>query len=200
MSSQYTINLLKPELLPSKVLFTLKNVVISWGVVLTVMIFWSVFTQLSLNSLEADFNVLNKEKSAQTALLAKLEIKLSQQKADPILVSKLATLKQLMINKKSLIAHLTNDTETYITGFAKAMTELSELHSADISLQQVIINQHAMTFAGMARTPEAVPKWLAKFEHSSVLSGKAFNNFSLQENENKFTDFIVSSSTEEVNK
>jgi hypothetical protein len=38
-----------------------------------------------------------------------------------------------------------------------------------------------------------VPAWLAKFERSKFLSGKSFINFSLNENAQKLTEFVVSS-------
>jgi hypothetical protein len=73
------------------------------------------------------------------------------------------------------------------------MTELSMMHHKDISLQHVNITYQDLTFSGVARTPEAVPAWLAKFETSKFLSGKSFINFSLNENEEKLTAFLVSS-------
>jgi hypothetical protein len=38
-----------------------------------------------------------------------------------------------------------------------------------------------------------VPNWLSGFESSTFLSGKRFINFSLTENEQKLTEFVVSS-------
>jgi hypothetical protein len=80
-----------------------------------------------------------------------------------------------------------------VAGFASSMTELSLMHHKDISLQHVNITYQDLTFSGVARTPEAVPAWLAKFETSKFLSGKSFINFSLNENEQKLTEFLVSS-------
>ena len=50
-----------------------------------------------------------------------------------------------------------------------------------------------MTFTGLARTPQAVPKWLAGFKQSKLLSGKAFVHFKLSKNEQNITEFVVSS-------
>ena len=105
-----------------------------------------------------------------------------------------------MANKEALHKELTNPNTTYVAGFAKAMNDLSNMHSANISLQKVVINHNEMMFSGMARTPEAVPAWLALFESSTVLSGKAFSHFSMQENDSNFTDFVVSTTSSEVKK
>ena len=88
---------------------------------------------------------------------------------------------------------LTDPTKTYSAGFSSAMAELAALHDKNISLQHVNIGHGNMTFSGIARTPDAVPNWLSGFESSTFLSGKRFINFSLIENEQKLTEFVVSS-------
>ena len=50
-----------------------------------------------------------------------------------------------------------------------------------------------MSFTGQARTPQAVPAWLAGFQQSRLLSGKAFVQFKLAKNEQNITEFVVSS-------
>ena len=79
------------------------------------------------------------------------------------------------------------------------MTELSELHHKDVSLQKVQMNSTNMTFSGIARKPEAVPAWLAAFDKATFLSGQSFKHFSLSEIENEnakaVTQFTVSSHT-----
>jgi hypothetical protein len=50
-----------------------------------------------------------------------------------------------------------------------------------------------MTFTGLARNPQAVPAWLAGFQKSRLLSGKAFVQFKLNKNEQNVTEFVVSS-------
>jgi Tfp pilus assembly protein PilN len=127
--------------------------------------------------------------------LTSLETKIKQHKPDSQLVHQLAMLKLLIANKAALHQKLIDDHESYISGFARAMTDLSKMESRDISLSQVIINQNEITFSGMARAAEAVPRWLAKFEQSKVLSNKEFSHFSLQENEQHFIDFTISTAT-----
>ena len=50
-----------------------------------------------------------------------------------------------------------------------------------------------MSFAGFAKKPESVPQWLSGFEQSTLLSGKHFKHFKLEENENNITLFTISS-------
>jgi cell division protein FtsL len=195
-----TINLLQAELLPKQALLTLKRVVISWGVIVLVLFLGIFISQYQLYQNQAQLKQITKVNAEQKNKLADLEYRVSQHKPKQQLVSKLATLKLLIANKKNLHRELTNTNSTYVAGFAQAMTDLSLMHSKDISLQQVSISHDEMTFSGMARAPESVPAWLAQFESSSVLSGKVFSHFSLTENDSDYLDFVVSTNRVKVNK
>lgn len=200
LSSKNSINLLQAELFPKKALLTLKRLIASWSLIASIMILAVVMSQYQLNKSSAELTVQKKTKAKQDNELAILEKKVRQNKPAYQLVKKLATIKLLMANKQAIYKELTNPNTTYVAGFAKAMNDLSNMHSANISLQKVVINHNEMMFSGMARTPEAVPTWLALFESSTVLSGKAFSHFSMEENDSNFTDFVVSTTSNEVKK
>ncbi len=189
---KHKINLLQAELLPKKALLTLQNVTRVWVFTLIVMLVWGGTSQYQMNALHTQHQQLLTNNNLLNKQLAGLEEKIKRHKPDSQLVHQLATLKLLIANKAALHQKLINDHESYISGFARAMTDLSTMDSRDISLSEVIINQDEITFSGMARAAEAVPRWLAKFEQSKVLSNKEFNHFSLQENEQHFINFTVS--------
>jgi cell division protein FtsL len=193
-----TINLLQAELLPKQALLTLKRVVISWAAVALVLLLGIFISQYQLHQHQNELAQLTNTNTAQKSKLIDLEEKVIKHKPRQQLVSQLTTLKLLIANKKNLHRELTNSNSTYVAGFAQAMTDLSLMHSKDISLQQVNITHDEMTFVGMARSPESVPAWLAQFEISSVLSGKSFSHFSLVENDSDYLDFVVS--TKQVKK
>ena len=109
------------------------------------------------------------------------------------MTAELANLKTLTRNKRYLNDHLTNNEYTYIGGFAAAMKELSALHSSQISLHHIRIQENQFYFAGKARQASAVPNWLANFEQSQVLSGQVFQQMSMTEGEDKLIAFQVSS-------
>jgi Tfp pilus assembly protein PilN len=98
-----------------------------------------------------------------------------------------------MRHKDGLLAKLTNPNETFAGGFVMAMNDLSAMHHKDIRLQTISINSTDMTFTGLARNPQAVPAWLAGFQKSRLLSGKAFVQFKLNKNEQNVIEFVVSS-------
>lgn len=187
------INLLQAELLPSQPLWTLKRVVLVWFLTLALMFAWMSVEQYQLTQLSEQLKTANTQKQENDTQLATLEQKVRQNKADALLQEKLATVKLLLANKKLLHDQLTDVSTTYTAGFSRAMSELSQLHHKDISLQKIKMNPQQMLFSGLAKTPDAVPVWLAAFENSTFLSGQTFKHFSLSENENNVIHFTVSS-------
>ena len=192
MAIRNVINLLQPELLPQKAALTLFRVMLCWGLALLLMLMWWYNSDYQLRELNDKVQVLTVEKTKADKLLTQLENKLLGRKPDPLLLSKLETMKLFIANKQTLLGQLTNESGTYIAGFAVAMTELADFHSPDISLQHIKIALNDMTFAGVSRAPQALPKWLTQFEQSSVLSGQAFTYLTLWENEQQYTNFVVS--------
>lgn len=191
--AKLSINLLQEDLLPKNVLVTLPRVAIVWAIVFAVMFSWSLLNNYQVNQLTVQDQKLSRIKANQNALLVQLEAQIKANRADAKIIEELAMLKLLLSNKKVLHRELTDPSHTSVAGFASAMTELSSMHHKDISLEHVNITSLDLTFAGVARSPESVPAWLAKFEHSHFLSGKSFINFTLNENEQKLTEFVVSS-------
>lgn len=194
MTSKYTINLLQPELFPEKPLVSLPRVVAAWGFVFVVMLGLSFVLDTTTRKLETQVNSLKVLKQEQDIQLKQLKAELANHKADIALEAKLAMLQNLIQNKKSIYAYLTNTEQSYIGGYSQAMSELANVHSRNISLSTIIINDQQVTFAGMAKSANSVPSWLANFEQSSVLSGRTFNHFELAEIDNsRHLEFAVSS-------
>jgi hypothetical protein len=193
MTAKHSINLLQAELYPETPLLTLNRVIGTWLFLLVFMVIWAIVTESNYNKSSAKYDELLKEKQQVTELANSLELKLKNRKASPALVRNLSTLKLVMQHKGALLDKLTNSNETFAGGFVMAMNDLASMHHKDISLKSIHINSSAMSFAGLARSPQAVPAWLAGFEKSKLLSGKAFVNFKLVKNQKNITEFVVSS-------
>ena len=194
MMNKNTINLLQLELMPNVALFTLKRVVMVWMFFASVMLISVLFVQYKINLNDIKNNQLTKVQLQRKQQISDLENKLKSNKTSASLMTRLSILKYSMKNKQSLHGQLTKDNTTYVAGFSKAMTDLSNMHSTSVSLKRVIIDHDEMTLIGMAKSPEAIPAWLALFSKSSVLSGKVFNHFTLNEGESSFANFVVSTS------
>jgi Tfp pilus assembly protein PilN len=191
--AKHSINLFQADLQTVKALWTLKRVVSLWGTTLVVMLGLIFIIQLQVSNLTTEFATVKSFNSQQKLQLKNLELAVSNNRQDTELLAQLNTIKLVIANKQYLHQQLTDPTQTYSAGFSKAMEELAALHNNNISLQKVNIGHGNMTFSGLARSPDAVPNWLSGFESSTFLSGQRFINFSLMENEQKLTEFVVSS-------
>ena len=191
--AKHSINLLQADLQTVKALWTLKRVVALWGTTLVVMLGLILIVQLQVSHLTTEFATAKSFNSQQKLQLKNLESDISNNHQDTELLAQLNTIKLVIANKQYLHQQLTDPTQTYSAGFSKVMEELAALHNNNISLQKVNIGHGNMTFSGLARSPDAVPNWLSGFESSTFLSGQRFINFSLTENEQKLTEFVVSS-------
>jgi Tfp pilus assembly protein PilN len=194
MAGKYSINLLQAELLPKKVLVTLPRIVVLWLVTLVLMIAWAVMVNAQSQNLNGKNKILQTENKRQTAIKQELERELVNRRVDAVLEEKLATIKMLLLHKSALHSKLTDTNLTFVSGFAMAMEELSDLHHNDVRLQHIIISNDDMSFSGIAKSPESVPAWLSGFQHSTLLAGKAFIHFKLEKNDADMTEFTVSSS------
>ncbi|MBA6329101.1 PilN domain-containing protein [Colwellia sp. MB02u-6] len=191
--AKHSINLLQADLQTAKALWTLKRVVALWGTTLVVMLGLIFIVQRQVSHLTTEFATVKSFNSQQKLQLKNLELAVSNNRQDTELLAQLNTIKLVIASKQYLHQQLTDPTKTYSAGFSNAMEELAVLHDNNISLQKVNIGDGNMTFSGLARTPDAVPNWLSGFESSTFLSGQRFINFSLSENEQKLTEFVVSS-------
>ena len=197
MSQKYSINLLQAELLTKQPLLSLKRLVLTWVGILIVMLIIIGIGQFNLIKATKKHHILSDQKTLNNTKQIELTTQLQQRKSDPVLIAKLSTLKLLTQHKKILHANLTDGSKTYVAGFAKVMTELSKINQANISLDHIKISHNSMSFSGIARSPEAVPLWMAHFKQTKLLTGKVFKHFKLSENKRHYTEFVVSTSTGE---
>ncbi|TWX70690.1 hypothetical protein ESZ36_03225 [Colwellia demingiae] len=193
MTTKNNINLLQAELFPEKPLLTLPRVVGVWLGLLSLMLIWVVVTELNYSQSAATYDGLLKEQQQKQKLAKQLESQLKNRQISPALKRDLDTIKLVMQHKDALLNKLTDSNETFAGGFVMAMNDLSAMHHKDIRLQTISIDANNMSFTGLARTPQAVPAWLAGFKQSRLLSGKAFIQFKLAKNEQDITEFVVSS-------
>jgi len=195
MTNKYSINLLQPELIPKTPLLSLKRVVSFWFASLVIMVMVIALGHYQLLSAKSLYSQTLVQKNQQQLLQDNLSLQLSQREVDPQLTEQLSTLTLLITNKKILHHNLTDNSKTYVAGFAKTMSELAQIYQPNISLQHIKISHDDISFSGLARTPDAVPAWMANFKQTSLLAHKYFSHLKLSENKQHITEFEVSSNT-----
>ena len=199
MIEKHSINLLQPELLPQQPAFTLGRLIALVVLVTAAMVYWAYSSSQEVSALKQKVAQLKQQNKNDEQMLASLQAELKKQQQDETLKFQLNTLKLVMKNKQALNARLTDPNKTYASGYASPMTELAKFHHQSISLQEFFIEKDEMIFSGVAKTPNAVPEWLAGFKGSELLSGKNFKNFHLYENDQKLTAFTIGSTFLNVN-
>lgn len=192
-NSKYNINLLQPELIPVKPLWSLKRVCIVWVIAIIVMSSLALLSQNQQDQAEQKYAEVKRDKVVLNEKLVGLEKQLAAHKSDKKLKNQIDLLTLVLNNKTRLYNSLTDTTKTQAAGFAQSMTELSENHHKGISLSVVQMSNDELSFTGITKTPQSVPAWLAGFEDSTFLSGKRFVNFVMKENEKSEIEFTVSS-------
>lgn len=193
MTAKHSINLLQAELFPEQPLLSLSRVTIAWLALLTLMVVLAVVTEINYVQSAEKYDALLKNQQQKTTFAKKLAAQVQNRQVSHALTQSLNTMKLVMQHKDALLTKLTDSNETFTGGFVMAMNDLSAMHHKDIRLQSISINATDMSFTGLARNPQAVPAWLAGFKKSRLLSGKAFVNFKLTQNEKNITEFVVSS-------
>ena len=198
MATKFTINLLQAELRPEKPFLTLPKVVGTWAILLGLAVSGSWYVNEQNRQLQQQLSQLNAASSQQQQTLKQLQAELETHKPDVKLTEELTKLQTLIQHKKSIYAYLTNTEHTYIGGYARAMSELANIHSNDISIETISLSENQMTFKGLAKSAESVPNWLTNFEKSPALSNKLFTHFELSESEQSdFIQFTVSTNAVE---
>lgn len=196
MTQKYRINLFQDELIPDTPLLTLPRMLWLWLIVGLMMFGLASMLSYQESSLGSQAFDMQSQKRQQDEKIEELKLAMANHKPSAKLTAKLQTLQDLIANKKNVYGYLTNTEESYIDGFAKAMSDLALVHSRNISLTKISIDEQHVSFVGVARSADAVPAWLSKFEQSKVLSGRLFNHFELSENENNLIEFSVSSNSQ----
>ena len=192
--AKYSINLLQADLIPPKIFWTLSRVASLFIIVLAIMLLEVAYIRVELNDLEPKFKTLSATSKSNKTTIKTLQAQINKDRKDSKLLTKLNTLKLLNNNKQHILDQLADPTKNYHSNFSDVMTMLAGFHSEKISLRGVQIDSGRIILSGVALSPDAVPSWLSGFDSSTFLSGKRFTNFTLSENEQQLTQFVVSSS------
>ena len=193
--SKTRINLLRDELIESKNILNLMNVVRVWVIFLLILLMISAFFSYQSSELETENRSLQTRNGQLSKQLDQYEALIENRRVDSKKVEQLNTLKFVFQNKKLIHRQLTDQTQVRLSGFANVMTELAEYHHPGISLEHVNIFNNSINIVGLAKNAETIPTWLTGFEGSQFMTNKTFNNFSITDDENGETQFMVTSNS-----
>ncbi|WP_085284421.1 hypothetical protein [Colwellia chukchiensis] len=98
--AKYSINLLQPDLLPAKALWTLNRVVGLWGAVLALMLVLILWVQWQVTTASTELQVAQSLNSRQQLQLQNLEAVIAENRTDAALLSQLNVIKLVIANKQ----------------------------------------------------------------------------------------------------
>jgi len=124
--------------------------------------------------------------------LSQLEQKLSQAQENPLLRAEYKKLEKILQDEQTLLNYVSSHQLGNKSGFAEALTALSEQHIDNVWLTNFsLLNAgEFMAIKGQTSSADVVPKYIDSLAKSTVFAGKTFSVFNLQKpDDNAFFDF-----------
>ncbi|MEX3074325.1 PilN domain-containing protein [Vibrio alginolyticus] len=188
-SNALRINLYPEYLKPKKELLTLKNVVISWGV-LAAMILSSYGYVTWQNSVIKDEIAIEKSKgSILKSELQHYQVKLSKHQPDANKLAAKARLEREISAKRDSLKAVGKFDQSQRVGYSGVMQSLAKLSSNEISLSEIDISNNTLNLKGLAKSPSSVPGWVNNFKNEISLVGRTFDDVTIGRNEKGIVTF-----------
>ncbi|MCD9466259.1 MSHA biogenesis protein MshI [Photobacterium iliopiscarium] len=190
-SSNSALNLYRDSLLPLKEWMTLSHLAMSWGILFVIFMGWFGFNQWQnmeqQKQLDHQQSVLTVEKNQ----LHLMTDKIASMVVDPLKASQAKKLETELITKKNALKAIYKHDDSLKVGYAELLNQLADASNGDISLQHIYVAGELMDLNGMARNPDAVPRWVGVFNRYSSLMDRRFQKMSLGRNDKNVVTFSL---------
>ncbi|MEC6797750.1 MSHA biogenesis protein MshI [Photobacterium sp. S4TG1] len=190
-TSHSVLNLYRDSLLPLKQWMTLSNLAISWGILIVIFMGWFSFNQWQ--NIEQQ-KQLDHQQSLLTVEKNQLQIitdKIAAREVDPFKISQAKTLEAELVTKENALKAIYKHDDSLKVGYAELLNQLADASNGDISLQHIYVAGKLMDLNGMARNPDAVPRWVGVFNRYSSLMNRRFQKMSLGRNDKNVVTFSL---------
>ncbi|MGO1296888.1 MAG: MSHA biogenesis protein MshI [Vibrio sp.] len=172
------INLFPDYLKPQKEYLTLHSLVITCGVVATLMLLLYVYDHYRLVQQQAQLEQLKTTQTALSQQQKTLQNKLKQHQPSEQKKAEVARLKRVIKVQKSefsAIQSVTDGKEHY----SGVLTGLAELASHSVSIQKIIVTDGRLNIYGVARHASDIPAWIEQFKQENHLVGRKFEKLDI---------------------
>ncbi|MCG3862849.1 MULTISPECIES: MSHA biogenesis protein MshI [unclassified Photobacterium] len=183
------INLYSDNLLPTKQWMTLSNIVASWIALIAIFAIWAGWNTWQ-NTIE------QKKLAQQTSLLSAEQQKLDHARvqvaallSDPLKVNESHELEKELAAKRATLKVIEEHDDSLKVGYAGLLQQLADAASGDISVQHIYVSGTSMDLSGLARNPDAVPRWVGAFKTYPSLAERRFQMMSLGRNDKNVVTF-----------
>ena len=188
-TSDSVLNLYRDSILPLKQRMTLSNLAISWGVLIVIFMGWFGFNQWEITEQQKQLDQQSSMLAAEQAQLSQIEGKIKSMLVDPTKVTESEKLSAELAIKESVLKAIYKHDDSLKVGYAELLNQLADAANGEISLQHIYVAGKVMDLNGIARNPDAVPRWVGLFNGYSSLMNRRFQMMSLGRNEKNVVTF-----------
>ncbi|MGY5539526.1 MSHA biogenesis protein MshI [Vibrio brasiliensis] len=190
------INLFPEEFKTKQDYFTLRNVVLIWGVLSAFLLLSSAALVYQKTQLTQELQLYRSQVAEFEKQTAVLNQRLSQHKPTPAKVAAVARLKLEIEAKRNSLKAVSEFDETQQVGYSGVMRSLAALGRNDISLSEISIDAVTLDLVGLARNPQAIPNWVNQFKSELDLVGRTFEKLKIGRNEQGIITFELKTTQE----
>ncbi|KXO11277.1 MSHA biogenesis protein MshI [Moritella sp. JT01] len=185
------VNLYTQAFKPKKEYLTLMQAVVAITSALVVMLALVYMAENDKAVLEQKVKWAKNQLIEQEAEVADLSNQVSLHVQNPALIQQLARLRTRLQYRDELLVQLSDLALVQSSGFAILMSDLALQRDRDIRLNQIRLSGDRMTLTGIARTHEAIPRWIRKFSQGKSLQGREFNLLNINRNSDDVIAFTL---------
>lgn len=186
-----SINFYSQHLQPKRQWLTLNNMLLSWLTLIFIIGLTSAVYSFKLHQLAPTF-IANKAQlttAQQQLMLTQKQILLHV--VSPIKQQHLSALEQEITAKQATLKAVANHDVSLMVGYGQVLVQLAEAASKDVAIERISISGTAMDLHGVARSPEAVPRWLGTFNRYSTLAQRRFQLLNIGRDKNNQVTFTL---------
>ncbi|GDY26468.1 hypothetical protein AHAT_23580 [Agarivorans sp. Toyoura001] len=188
------INLYVEEFRPKPERGSLRQAVISWGIVGVLALVWGFWQQQQTNAAVVSSSAQRQLLNQQEQQLNKLKAAIEQRALDPRLQREVSLVQQELTLKQLLDQRLKGHGYAN-SGFSSSLNALASIEDSQIWLTEINIQRGRMALAGQSTSSDAVPKWLKQFKAYPDLSQQQFAGLKIFRDEDQQLHFSLSGST-----
>ncbi len=191
------VNLFPSYLKPKKEYFTLKNVLLGWGVTAAVFVAMYGVLAYQKGALTEQLNLYKVQEAEFKQQSKTLKQRIASHKPSPEKIAAVSRLEvEIEAKRRSLGAIKEHDAAQQI-GYSGVMQSLAKLGRNDISLSSIFISTHSLDLKGLAKDPQSVPNWIGQFKTELNLVGRTFEKLKIGRNEQGILTFELKTKEEE---
>lgn len=185
------INLYSQHLQPKRQWLSLNNMVASWLVLVVLIGVISGVYSFKSRQLVPQLVTNKAQLTTAQSQLTLTQKQLLLHIVSPIKQQRISALEQEVIAKQSTLEAVATHDASLMVGYGQVLTQLATAASNNIAIERILISGNAMDLNGVARSPDAVPRWLGTFNRYSTLAERRFQLLDIGRNDSNQITFIL---------